>query len=178
MSKFSRSLGILSVLLMIGCQSAHEAPPGVTLATVKTADWDNLLAQHKGKVVVVDTWATWCLSCLEEFPGLVALDQKYRDQGVDCISVTVDKAGAHEAAHKFLTEQQATFSNYRLDDENGDAWWDKWNIKSIPVVLVFDQQGNLARKFDKDDPDNQFTYLEVEQLVEELVKAGAGSGAG
>jgi hypothetical protein len=95
---------------------------------------------------------------------------KFGKQGVDFISVALDEPGAHEAARKFLTQQQATFANYRIDDE-GDEWWDKWNTKSIPVVLVFDRAGNLIKKFDMDDPDNQFTYDDVEKLVAEMVKS-------
>jgi hypothetical protein len=45
----------------------------------------------------------------------------------------------------------------------------KWNIKAIPIVLVFDAKGTLVKKFDKDEPDNQFTYEDVEKLVVELL---------
>ena len=69
----------------------------------------------------------------------------------------------------FLKKREAVFANYIIDDV-GEAWWDKWQIKAIPIVLVFDREGQLVRKFDKDDPDNQFSYEDVEKLVAELLQ--------
>jgi len=56
-------------------------------------------------------------------------------------------------------------------EDKQQAWWDKWNIKAIPIVLVFSADGKLAKKIDKDDPDNQFTYADVEKFVTELLGA-------
>lgn len=174
---------IVALACLAGCNKARDSetelpvaePPAaskVTLEELKTADWDAILAEHLGKIVVVDTWATWCAPCVEEFPKLVALHEDYSDQEVACVSVSADGAGAHDAAAKFLEGQQATFTNYRLaDSAEQEAWWEKWDLKSIPAVLVFDREGKLARKFDMDDPDNQFTYDEVEALVAELVES-------
>src|SRR5690606_15975565 len=144
----------------------------VTLAELKSAEWDSVLAEHQGKIVVVDTWATWCAPCVEEFPKLVALHEKYSQEGVVCVSVSADGAGVHDAAVKFLEAQQASFPCYRLTDSaEQEAWWEKWDLKSIPAVLVFGRDGQLARKFDMDDPDNQFTYEQVEELVAEMVES-------
>jgi thiol-disulfide isomerase/thioredoxin len=179
----------LSITLMIGCAerettkgtsgakgNSPSAPPpasssnDVRLESVSVAQWDQALATHKGKIVVVDTWATTCIPCVEEFPQLVALHGKYAADGVVCMSVSVDEKTDRDAAHDFLKKQKATFPNYFIDDPKEQAWWDKWKIGAIPVVLVFDREGKLARKFDIDDPDNQFTYEDVEKLVAELVK--------
>jgi thiol-disulfide isomerase/thioredoxin len=166
---------MLTLLWLAGCNGAADMSGSVpasevTLATLDTADWDSMMTGHRGKIVVVDTWATWCGSCVEGFPKFVKLSRKYAGQEVEFISVSVDGAGAHDAAQNFLQRKGAAFTNYRLEDE-GNAWWDKWEIKSIPVVMVFDREGNLARKFDMDDPDNQFTYEQVEQLVAEMTES-------
>jgi hypothetical protein len=84
------------------------------------------------------------------------------------MSVSVDEVKKRETALAFLKEKGAVFANY-LNDDAESAWWDKWNIKSIPVVLVFDRHGQPARKFDKDDPDRQFTYADVGKFLQELL---------
>lgn len=174
-SLFWGAAGVVAMgLITAGCgetseQQVSAATPAVELESLTTADWPRVLAGQKGKVVVVDTWATWCVGCVQEFPELVKLHKAYHPRGVACISVTVDSPTAREQALEFLEHQQATFDNYIMTDGE-DAWWDEWNIKSIPVVLVFDREGKLVKKFDNDDPDNQFTYADVEKLVAELVE--------
>jgi thiol-disulfide isomerase/thioredoxin len=142
----------------------------VQLEKVSCEQWDKAFAAQKGKIVVVDTWATWCVPCVEEFPHLVELHGKHAKDGVVCMSVSVDEPEPEKytAALDFLKSKKATFANYLIQDE-GEAWWDKWEIKAIPVVLVFGRDGKLVKKFDKDDPDNQFTYDDVEKLVAELL---------
>jgi thiol-disulfide isomerase/thioredoxin len=156
--------------------SASPALPGaenVRLQPVSCKEWDKALASQTGTIFVVDTWATWCVPCVEEFPQLVALHEKFAKQGVACMSVSVDDADKRPKALEFLKKQGADFPNFVIDDKEG-AWWDKWNIKGIPVVLVFSSDHKLVKKFDKDDPDNQFTYADVEKLVVELLKSGPG----
>ena len=168
-------VGVVAMgLVLTGCGESNKPPvpavaPEVQLDSLATADWPKVLTEHKGRVVVVDTWATWCAPCVQEFPELVKLHKAYHARGVACISVSVDSPKAREQALEFLEHQQATFDNYIMTDGE-HAWWDEWNIKSIPVVMVFDRDGELVKKFDNDDPDNQFTYADVEKLVAELVE--------
>jgi thiol-disulfide isomerase/thioredoxin len=73
-------------LVLLGCSptgkdsSPSETTP-VTLEPLKTANWEAVLAAHKGKVVVVDNWATWCLPCVEGFPQLVELHRSLVSKG-------------------------------------------------------------------------------------------------
>jgi thiol-disulfide isomerase/thioredoxin len=159
-----------------GAEAAPSAPlsssvpkENVLLEAISCEKWDLALTTQRGRIVVVDTWATWCLPCMEEFPELVALHEKYAKDGVVCMSVSVDEPEQREFVEDFLNRQRADFANYLIADEN-NAWWDKWNIKGIPIVLVFDTEGKLIQKFDRDDPDNQFTYTDVEKLVVELLE--------
>jgi thiol-disulfide isomerase/thioredoxin len=124
---------------------------------------------QRGKIVVVDTWATWCVPCKKEFPGLVKLHERHAKDGVVCMSVTVDKVKNQPEAKAFLEQVNARFPNYLTEST---PWADKWEIKAIPVVLVFGRDGKLARKFDNDDPAHQFTYADVEKKVEELLQQG------
>lgn len=157
--------------------SAPTPASNVRLTPVTCAQWEQDLAAQRGKIVVVDTWATWCVPCREEFPQLVALHRKHAAQGVVCMSVSVDEPDAQSAALDFLTQQQAEFANYRIDDKSA-SWWDKWEIRAIPVVLVFRPDGTLAKKFDLDDPDHQFTYADVEKLVDELLAENPSTNSG
>src|SRR5262249_25378624 len=74
-----------------------------TLKLAKFADVEAHIKKQKGKVVVVDLWATWCVPCKREFPGLVALHGKYAAQGVACISLSLDDPDDKDKAKKFLS---------------------------------------------------------------------------
>lgn len=122
------------------CCEEEKAADKVELKTVKYDKLNEAIRSHRGKVVVVDVWASWCLPCKQEFPHLVALHRKYAADGLVCLSVSVDEEKTAAKALEFLQKQKATFGNYRLDEET-DFWQEKWDLKGIPAVFVFDRDG-------------------------------------
>jgi hypothetical protein len=106
------------------------------------------------------------------------MHRKYGPDGLVCLSVSVDEPEEKDelpALKKrvldFRTKQKADFANYLLDEESG-VWQNKWKIKAPPAALVFGPDGKLARKFDNDDPDHEFTYEDVEPVVRKLLAGG------
>lgn len=157
---------------------AGEAPTPVEPSTVelKPLRYDAYKSQaivHPGsKLTVVDVWATWCTPCMENFPHLVAMDRKYADQGLVCVSLSLDFHDDPKSiarAQEFLNKQKATFLNVLLDEEQGDAF-EKLDLTGIPAVLIYDPAGNEIRRFTGDDPDRPFTYDQVEDVVARLLK--------
>lgn len=144
----------------------NDAP--VQIQVVKYDQLKDAVKAHKGKIVVVDVWATFCIPCMKEFPHLVELHQQHGKDGVVCMSVSVDDAEKKEQALKFLTAKGAAFPNYLLD-EDAEVWQKNWKVKGVPVVFVFGKDGTQAAKFDSDG-DKEFTYKEVTAKVEELLK--------
>src|SRR5207249_12015306 len=121
-----RRRAVLPVLLLglplalAGC--GDEASSGdAKLEVVKHADLLERLQKQRGKVVVLDLWATWCGPCRQTFPHLVEMHNKYSERGVVCVSVSVDDASDKETAQQFLQAQNAVFPNYLLDDGTAAA---------------------------------------------------------
>jgi thiol-disulfide isomerase/thioredoxin len=152
--------------------AALADPPGVQLRPVSYRELGDVVKAQRGKVVVVDVWADFCVPCKREFPNLVRLNERYAADGLVCISVSVDDAAKHDAALAFLTRQKATFANYRLTDK-AEVWQKAWKISGPPTVFVFDRSGRRAAKFDSEDENKPFTYDEVEALVRKLLRPGA-----
>ena len=144
-------------------------------------NWDEtleLVAQHKGKVVVLDVWSTSCDPCMVEFPHLVELHKQHSEKLV-CMSASCDYAGIkskppesyRERVLAFLTKQNATFTNVLLNVE-ADALFEKLELASIPAVYVFGTDGKVAKRFDNDNakPGEDFTYTkDVVPFVEKLL---------
>jgi thiol-disulfide isomerase/thioredoxin len=151
------------------CDRAAAEPPVVQLRPVSYRELGDIVRAQRGKVVVVDVWADFCVPCKREFPNLVRLNERYAADGVVCLSVSVDDAAKHDAALAFLTKQKATFANYRLTDKP-EVWQKAWNINGPPAVFVFDRAGKRAAKFDTEDENKPFTYDEVEAVVRKLIR--------
>jgi thiol-disulfide isomerase/thioredoxin len=175
---------LLSLSLLLGCGQVNlpqptqpadtrpDAPTGGTQLQLATSEkLRAAIEAQKGNVVVVDFWATWCRPCKKEFPSLVELHHRHRADGVVCMSVSVNEEDEKDAALNFLLDHHATFPNFLLDEE-ATVWQEEWNMKGVPAVFVYDRDGKLAQKFDKDDPDNQFTYADVNRLVTMLLAKG------
>lgn len=93
----------------------------------------------KGKVVIVDFWASWCGPCKESFPAMEELHQKYSDKGVVIVAVNVDEdAGAMK---DFLKENKASFTIVR---DAGKKLVSAANIASMPSSFVIGADGKVA----------------------------------
>lgn len=96
-------------------------------------------AQFKGKVVVVDFWATWCPPCREEIPGYIQLVKKYGKDGLVIVGVSLDQAGPSVVK----TYAEKTGVNYPLvmgDDEVVAAFG---GMEAIPTTFLIDRDGKI-----------------------------------
>lgn len=96
------------------------------------------------------------------------MQQKYRDKGLVCMSVSLDPPDNKPSALKFLKEQKADFPNFWLDEEV-EVWMEKFKITAPPTLFVFNRAGRWVRKFYASD--QEYTDEDVEKLVQELLQA-------
>ena len=100
------------------------------------------LGQWRGKVLVVNYWATWCHPCREEMPGFSRLQDKYRDKGVQFVGISIDDAA------KIVEFQKDTPVTYPLLIGDIGAMKNSADLgntrQALPFTAVFDRQGKLA----------------------------------
>jgi thiol-disulfide isomerase/thioredoxin len=167
---FASLLAILA--FFVGWTSAaDEAGKDVTVKEVKHDELDKAVAGHKGKVVLVDFWATWCGPCVKRFPHQVELHKKYKDKGLVCVSVSMDKDGPKgsydkEKVLKFLQKQNAAFPNFiLLDYQDSDTQVSKrFGLEGgIPFLAMFGKDGKKVW----DSETKKLNDEELNKLIEE-----------
>src|SRR5437660_1477989 len=111
---------LLAGFVLPAATALADPPAAVTVNVVKYDGLSALVKQHRGKVVVVDFWADYCVPCKREFPNLVKLHQQYAKDGLVAVSVSLDELseeGAKDKVMKFLQKQQATMTNLILNEK-------------------------------------------------------------
>ena len=98
------------------------------------------LASHRGKVVLLNVWATWCRPCREEIPQLQALHEKYNARGLDILGVSIDVEGADEAIRDVVREFGMTYPVWRDPDERVS---NQFNVVGAPTTFLIDRNGVL-----------------------------------
>ena len=128
------------------------------------------LKRLKGKVVVLDFWATWCGPCVAEMPKMKDLYAKYHGQGVEFIGVSLDQSEEHgglKRLKEFVKEKAIPWPQYY----QGDGWKSKFStscgINSIPAVFVIDTEGKVH---------STEARGKLETMIPKLLKTGAHSG--
>jgi len=96
----------------------------------------------KGKVVVLNFWATWCPPCVEEMPSLVQMQSRLHDNGVTVLAVSVDVD--ENAYKKFLKDHDVDLLSVRDPNQKANSVYGTFKF---PETYIIDRQGVVRRKF-------------------------------
>jgi peroxiredoxin len=147
---------VLALFLLSGCggkDPLEESPGGLVPAPSFSLNGLNggkiRLEDFRGKVVVLDFWATWCPPCREGIPELNRLYAEYRNRGLAVIGISLDRGEAEEV-RRFLAQRGAEYLNALGNEEILQAYSaipGLGKIQGIPTAFVIDREGRLRKKF-------------------------------
>ena len=130
---------------VLGKSTETATAPALTIFELVLADLKGqpqALGQWRGKILIVNYWATWCHPCREEMPGFSRLQEKYRDKGVQFVGISIDNAD------KIIEFQKTTPVTYPLLIGDMSAMEDSAKLgntrQALPFTAVFDREGRLS----------------------------------
>jgi thiol-disulfide isomerase/thioredoxin len=181
-AKRPAALLCLSVLALVGGCAQPEQPhvsvaadtpaaPPVLLQVAGADEYQQTLEKLRGKVVLVDFWATWCAPCVKQFPHTVSLERKYNDRGLAVISVSLNEPSEEAQVREFLEGQGAGFDNLLSKYGGGSEAIDAFELPGpVPCYRVYDRAGELRHEFAVDpSAERQFTADDIEAAMKGLL---------
>jgi thiol-disulfide isomerase/thioredoxin len=178
------ALLLVATFVPAGCapkSSPAEAPNTpqaanrVEVELVDRAGFEAVLSRHKGQVVLVDCWATWCLPCVELLPHSAKLAQQHAANGFALVTLSFDDPDAAAqvvAALEKADAASAGISNLQTTLGASSQALEAFEITSgaLPHFKLYDRAGKIRRVFELDPTaERQFTPADVDAAVTELL---------
>ncbi len=154
------------------CAKAFDADPAAYVPpelprpapgfTVRALDGGEIRASSlRGKVTLLDFWATWCKPCVANAPELSRLHREWSGRGFQVLGISIDEGG-EKKVRPFLKKHAVTYP-IALDTAKPAAW-EAFRVKAVPAAYLLDAEGNIVRQWlGRVDP------AEVERVLEELI---------
>ncbi|HEY7915222.1 MAG TPA: TlpA disulfide reductase family protein [Blastocatellia bacterium] len=147
-SKTGILIGLLAAAVILpaaGCSSSSEPS-----APSMVSDVGRSVEDLKGKVVLLDIWATWCGPCRRSIPDLIELQKSYGDQGLEVVGVSIDPmtgGGDIKAVSSFA---ESTKINYKIWLVSNKDALNKYPIvtNAIPLSYLIDREGKVVKRYD------------------------------
>lgn len=118
------------------------------LAKINEIGYPKMIAAQKGKVVLVDFWATWCVPCRKEMPELAKLEAKLKAKGLVLIPISADEPENEAAAREFLSKAGIKTQGYLKAPKDDDAFIraidPKWGGE-LPALVLYDKAGRKVQ---------------------------------
>ena len=153
-----------TILLLIGILSAQQKKLAPDF-TVTTIDGKKVaLSDLRGKVVILDFWATWCPPCKKEIPGFVELKKKYAKR-LEIVGISVDRG--IEPVKEFYRKNKMNYPVAMATKEILESYNAIYRLQYIPTTFIIDKEGYIH--------DVKIGFIskdEFEKLIQELIVDG------
>jgi thiol-disulfide isomerase/thioredoxin len=136
---------IAALFLLGGCTEKSAKSDAAADFTLQDMNGKNVhLADYRGKVVLIDFWATWCPPCVAAIPSIEKMHKTYKDRGLVVLAISMDN-GDWDAVKSFLKFYGVTYTVLKGSDDNDIQA--KYAVRTIPMTVLLDKDGNISKRF-------------------------------
>jgi thiol-disulfide isomerase/thioredoxin len=137
------SLCLLLIFLLFHCtQKSQESVPAPNFSLKTLGGQEITLSDLRGKVVLLDFWATWCGPCKESIPHLVQIYKSNQDKGFELIGMSMDKIGEADTVRHFVRSMDIPYPVIMTPDDVAR----NYGIKGLPTTVLIDKEGKIREK--------------------------------
>ncbi|MDD5705945.1 MAG: TlpA disulfide reductase family protein [Kiritimatiellae bacterium] len=141
---------VVALVLCASCGQSPSSPHQYTVKTVTAEQIRGLLASETNRVTLLHVWATWCPPCVNEFPDIVALAKKHREDGLQVLLVSADAQTNVAAVSRFLAAHGVDWQSYLAANVNDSfirAISPAWS-GALPASFYYAADGTLAEAWE------------------------------
>ena len=135
---------VLLIVLIAGCtekgSQGGSVAPNFTLQDMSGKKVT--LSDYKGKVVLLEFWATWCPPCRMAIPGLEKLHKAYKEKGLVLLAVSMDQGGWDDV-RAFIASYGMTYTVLKGDDDVAT----QYQVRTIPMTLILNREGKITKRY-------------------------------
>ncbi|HSS44968.1 MAG TPA: TlpA disulfide reductase family protein [Thermoanaerobaculia bacterium] len=163
----------LNALPLLLAALAGSAEPSRIAGELDAKGLREMIVRQRGRVVLVNFWATWCVPCREEFPELSRLQNNLGSRGLQVLGVSTDLARETPGVERFLDAQRPSFPNYRKrsggDDQDFIEAVDPSWQGELPFSVLYARDGHKVKALS-----GKHTYAQYEKEVSVLLNRPVG----
>jgi thiol-disulfide isomerase/thioredoxin len=134
----------LAFALLTGCVDKSDQPPaGTADFTLQDVNGKSVkLSDFKGKVVLLEFWASWCPPCRASVPGLERLHKAFKDKGLAVLAVSMD-SGDWDVVKAFISDYGISYTVLKGTDEVAA----QYSVRTIPTLLILNKEGKITKRY-------------------------------
>jgi peroxiredoxin len=135
---------VIALALLFGCTTKSEQSntPAADFTLQDINGKKVTLSDYRGKVVLLEFWATWCPPCRASIPGLEKIHKAYKNKGLVVLAVSLDE-GAWDSVKSFMTDYGITYTVLKGTDEVAS----QYHVRTIPMLLILDKEGRISKRY-------------------------------
>jgi peroxiredoxin len=135
---------VLAMALLFGCTEKSGQSDAVAVDfTLQDMSGKNVkLSDYRGKVVLLEFWATWCPPCRASIPGIEKIHQSYKGKGLVVLAVSMDE-GEWSSVKAFMKDYGITYSVLKGTEDVAV----QYRVRTIPLLFILDREGKIAKRY-------------------------------
>jgi thiol-disulfide isomerase/thioredoxin len=158
----------LLFFILLSFLTYGQSDDSIDIKSIAQNEIDNLIENRKGKLLLINIWATWCIPCREEFPDLVELSQNYQNE-LDVVAISVDfKEDIENKIIPFLKKNKVEFpvyiNGFKKDDQLINYFSKDWN-GAIPATFIYDKNGKQVKYIEGKHSFESFSSI-IQKLID------------
>ena len=142
-SKYKKIFLVLGLLMACHSRPADSAEPLAPTFSLRDINGELFtLSEHRGKIIIINFWATWCNPCMAELPHLNQIDKDYEDRNVEVVAISLDAARHASKVKAYIKSRKYQFIT--LLDTDTAVVSQYHPQKSIPYTIILDREGHIV----------------------------------